>query len=40
MRAVKILFLFLFLALGGAMTTLTACETMQNAWEDVRDTVD
>ena len=38
MRAVKIL--FLVLALGGAMTTLTACETMQNAWEDARDTVD
>jgi hypothetical protein len=38
MRAVKIL--FLVLALGGAMTTLTACETMQNAWEGVRDTVD
>jgi predicted small secreted protein len=38
MRAVKIL--YLVLALGGAMTTLTACETMQNAWEGVRDTVD
>ena len=38
MRGLKIL--FLILALGGAMSSLTACETMQNAWEAARDTVD
>ncbi len=38
MRGLKIL--FLVLALGGAMSSLTACETMRDAWEGARDTVD
>lgn len=38
MHALRIL--FLILALGGGMTSLAACDTLQDAWEGVRDTVD